>query len=176
MRIILKTNKKRLPFILNKLMTLRRVAPVALLATGALLGACGPPETTTQIGVYSGRHYNTDKALYKRFTEATGIQVKLLEAKDDALIERLNTEGEDSPADVLILADVARLDRAAGKNLFQSVDSVALNQAVPADLRDSQGRWYGLTRRLRAPMYNADLVKSEQVSSYEALADPSLKG
>ena len=116
------------------------------------------PGISKEVRVYSGRHYNTDKDLYERFTEATGIQVKLLEAKDDALIERLNTEGDDSPADVLILADVARLDRAAGMNLFQTVDSDALNQAVPRDLRDSEGRWFGLTRRLRAPMFNADRV------------------
>ena len=163
-------------FILNKLVKSRRTASALVLAIGALLGACSGPETTSQIGVYSGRHYNTDKDLYARFTEATGIQVKLLEAKDDALIERLNTEGDDSPADVLILADVARLDRAAGMNLFQTVDSDALNQAVPRDLRDSEGRWFGLTRRLRAPMFNADRVNAEQVSSYGALADPSLKG
>ena len=137
-------------FILNKLPASKAAASALVLALGALLGACGARETTTQIGVYSGRHYNADKELYTRFTEATGIQVKLLEAKDDALIERLNTEGENSPADVLILADVARLDRAAGMNLFQTVDSDALNQAVPSDLRDSQGRWYSLTRRLRA--------------------------
>ena len=167
---------QRMLFILNKLPASKAAASALVLALGALLGACGAPETTTQIGVYSGRHYNTDKELYTRFTEATGIQVKLLEAKDDALIERLNTEGENSPADVLILADVARLDRAAGMNLFQTVDSDALNQAVPSDLRDSSGRWFGLTRRLRAPMFNADLVSAEQVSSYEALADPSLKG
>ena len=163
-------------FILNKLSKSRVVVSALVLAIAGLLGACGGRETTTQIGVYSGRHYNTDKDLYTRFTEATGIQVKLLEAKDDALIERLNTEGDNSSADVLILADVARLDRAAGMNLLQKVDSAALNQAVPSDLRDSQGRWYGLTRRLRAPMFNADLVSAEQVSSYEALADPSLKG
>ena len=79
-------------FILNKLVKSRRTASALVLAIGALLGACSGPETTSQIGVYSGRHYNTDKDLYERFTEATGIQVKLLEAKDDALIERLNTE------------------------------------------------------------------------------------
>ena len=57
--------------------------------------------------------------------------MKLLEAKDDALIERLNTEGDNSSADLLILADVARLDRAASMNLLQKVDSAALNQACP---------------------------------------------
>ena len=89
-------------FILNKSPLLRAfVAALTLVAR-----PCWPVVAveSQQIGVYSGRHYNTDKELYNRFTEATGINVKLLEAKDDALIERLRSEGSNSPADVLILA------------------------------------------------------------------------
>ncbi|MEB3262167.1 MAG: iron ABC transporter substrate-binding protein, partial [Cyanobacteriota bacterium] len=80
-----------------------------------------PPASSQsqEIGVYSGRHYNTDKALYREFTRRTGIRVKLLEGKDDALIERLRTEGKNSPADVLVLVDAARLDKAADLGLFQ---------------------------------------------------------
>ena len=62
----------------------------------------------TTIGVYSGRHYNTDKELYRQFTARTGIKVNVLEAKDDALLERLKSEGKNSPADVLVLVDAAR--------------------------------------------------------------------
>lgn len=151
-----------------------RFALLIAFASG-LLSSCGSSEPQ-HIGVYSGRHYNSDKDLYERFTTETGIKVKLLEAKDDALIERLSKEGDNSPADVLILADAARLDRAANQDLFQPIQSQALLKAVPADLRDSNNRWFGLTRRLRAPMYNADAVKPIQVRSYISLADPSLKG
>ena len=127
--------------------------------------------------MYSGRHYNTDKDLYARITEANGIQVKLLEDKDDALIELLNIEGENCPpADVLILADVARLDRTAGMNLFRTADTDAITQSIPSDLRDSSGRLFGLTRRLRAPIFNAELVSAEQFSSYVGLAEPNLRG
>ena len=88
------------------------IAPERL-ALAALLGVTAGAAVLTslakansqEIGVYSGRHYNTDKALYKQFTKKTGIKVKLLEAKDDALIERLKREGANSPADVLVLAD-----------------------------------------------------------------------
>ena len=102
--------------------------------------------------------------------------MKLLEAKDDALIQRLAKEGADSPADVLILADAARLDRATGMDLFQPIESETLNRSVPADLRDSKNRWFGFTRRLRAPMFNAEKVKANEVSRYEDLAAPALKG
>ena len=71
-----------------------------------------------KVGVYSGRHYNSDKELYKLFTKRTGISVNLLEAKDDALIERLKAEGKKSSADVLVLVDAARLDRAANLGLL----------------------------------------------------------
>jgi ABC-type thiamine transport system substrate-binding protein len=65
-----------------------------------------------EVNVYSGRHYNTDKQLYSEFTRRTGIKVNVLEAKDDALLERLKSEGKNSPADVLVLVDAARLDAA----------------------------------------------------------------
>ena len=163
-------------FILNKTRSCKVAAQASLaVSIGILLIACGS-KGPREIGVYSGRHYNTDKRLYDRFTQETGIQVKLLEAKDDALIQRLAKEGEDSPADVLILADAARLDRATGMDLFQPVESETLNQSVPADLRDSKNRWFGFTRRLRAPMFNPVKVKPDEVSRYEDLAAPGLKG
>jgi iron(III) transport system substrate-binding protein len=88
-------------------------AAVLALSLAGAIGACAVGQRSgTEIGVYSGRHYNTDKELYRRFTEQTGIRVKLLEGKDDALIERLNSEGKNSPADVLVLVDAARLAKA----------------------------------------------------------------
>ncbi|MBE9173670.1 extracellular solute-binding protein [Cyanobium sp. LEGE 06143] len=136
-----------------------------------------PPELAgTEVGVYSGRHYNTDKELYKEFTERTGIEVKLLEAKDDALIERLRSEGENSPADLLVLVDAARLDKATRMDLFQPTESPALQQDVPAELRDSKGRWFGLTRRVRAVIVNPELVDPATITTYADLTKPELKG
>ncbi len=163
-------------FIVNKYRFCKVAAQFSLaVSIGVLLMACGSRKAT-EIGVYSGRHYNTDKRLYDRFTQETGIEVKLLEAKDDALIQRLAKEGTDSPADVLILADAARLDRATGMDLFQPVASETLKRSVPADLRDSKNRWFGFTRRLRAPMFNPEKVTANEVSRYEDLAAPGLKG
>ena len=130
----------------------------------------------TTIGVYSGRHYNTDKELYRQFTARTGIKVNVLEAKDDALLERLKSEGKNSPADVLVLVDAARLDAATDQGLFQPVRSAALQRDVPANLRDSQGRWYGLTRRVRAVVVNPKLVDPATIRTYADLAKPALKG
>ncbi|MEB3157339.1 MAG: extracellular solute-binding protein [Cyanobacteriota bacterium] len=129
-----------------------------------------------ELGVYSGRHYNSDQELYKAFTARTGIRIKLLEGKDDALIERLRQEGANSPADVLVLVDAARLDKAARMGLFQPVRSTALQRDVPAPLRDGQGRWFALTRRVRAVIVNPKQVNPASIRTYADLARPALKG
>lgn len=128
------------------------------------------------VNVYSGRHYNTDKRLYERFTQQTGIKVNLLEGKDDELIQRLRSEGNNAKADVLVLVDAARLYRAQQANLFQPISSSQLNSAVPANLRDTRGRWYALTRRARPVIVNAALVKPSLIRTYADLARPELKG
>lgn len=155
----------------------RSVRPRSLAGVLALLGLALPiGASAREIGVYSGRHYNTDKALYQAFTRATGIQVKLLEAKDDTLIERLRSEGSNSQADVLVLVDAARLTRAADLGLLQRSRSAALLRDVPLSLRDPQGRWYGLTRRVRAVIVNPRLVPPGSIRTYADLASPALKG
>ncbi len=149
---------------------------IALGGGGLALFGTATAQTGTSIGVYSGRHYNTDKQLYDRFTAKTGIKVRLLEGKDDALIERLRTEGKSSPADVLVLVDAARLDKANAMGLFQPIRSTTLLRDVPVSLRDSKGRWFALTRRVRAVVVNPKQVNPASIRTYADLAKPSLKG
>ena len=153
------------------------LAGLALPLGGALMAlAPGAARAQIELGVYSGRHYNSDQALYKDFTARTGIRIKLLEGKDDALIERLRQEGANSPADVLVLVDAARLDKAAGLGLFQPIRSAALQRDVPAPLRDGKGRWFALTRRVRLVIVNPKQVNPASIRTYADLAKPSLKG
>lgn len=147
---------------------------LGLLGLAALVPA--PARAEVELGVYSGRHYNSDQALYKAFTARTGIRVKLLEGKDDALIERLRQEGANSPADVLVLVDAARLDKAAGLGLFQPARSPALRRDVPAPLRDPRDRWFALTRRVRVVIVNPKRVNPATIRTYADLAKPALKG
>ena len=147
-------------------------AGLALVVSGCG-GARGPRQT---IGVYSARHYNTDKELYRRFTAKTGISVNLLEGKDNALIERLRSEGSQSPADVLVLVDAARLVRAREQGLFQPIHSAALDRDVPTNLRDPDGHWFGLTRRVRMVVVNPSLVPPAGIRRYADLAGEALRG
>ena len=133
-------------------------------------------QETEEINVYSARHYDTDMALYEKFTEETGIKVNLIEGGSDALIERILSEGEFSPADILITVDAGRLWRAEQKGIFQSVSTDTLISRVPDNLRDNEGFWYGLSKRARVIVKNKNRNFQINVEDYEDLADTSLKG
>lgn len=150
---------------------------LVLMALGMALPGCAfGPKPTREVRVYSGRHYNTDQAIYRQFEASTGIRVRLLESNDNAILQRLQQEGRNSSADVLILVDAARLANAAELGLFQPLPSARLMEEVPASLRDPEGRWFALTRRVRALVVNPALVKPGSLTSYADLADPGLRG
>jgi iron(III) transport system substrate-binding protein len=129
------------------------------------------------VNVYSHRHYDTDEALFQRFTEETGIRVRVVSASADELITRLEREGPASPADVLITVDAGRLHRAKERGLLQPVRSEVLEAAIPPRLRDPEGFWFGLTSRARIIAYARDRVDPEEdLSTYEDLADERWAG
>jgi iron(III) transport system substrate-binding protein len=128
------------------------------------------------LNLYSSRHYNTDEALYSGFTQQTGIRINRIEAPEDALLERLRTEGAASPADVLVTVDAGRLWRAERMGLFQPVRSAALDARIPAALRQPDGLWFGFSTRARVIVFAKDAVKPGEIRNYEDLADPKWKG
>jgi iron(III) transport system substrate-binding protein len=128
------------------------------------------------VNVYTGRHYQTDEALYAGFTKATGIKVNRIEASEDAIIERIRNEGARSPADVMITVDAGRLWRAEQLGLFQPVKSATLEARIPANLREPGGHWFGFSSRARVIAYNKDKVRAGEIATYEDLADPKWKG
>ena len=132
--------------------------------------------TEKEVRVYSGRHYNTDREVYKRFAEETGIRVRLIEAAGISLIERLKREGKNSQADLILLVDAARITNAAKANLLQKIESFKLDNDVPDGLKDPGKEWYALTRRVRVMVANPKVVDISKINDYTDLADPSLKG
>jgi len=128
-----------------------------------------------EVNVYSHRHYETDKILFKKFTTQTGIKVNVVKAKAAELIQRLITEGKNSPADVLITVDAGGLHQAKKARVLQPATSETLEKRVPAALRDRDGYWYGLTVRARVIAYAKDRVKPADLSTYEDLAKPVWK-
>ena len=134
------------------------------------------PAFAGEVNVYSARKEQLIKPLLDTFTEQTGITVNFVTGKDDALLERLRLEGENSPADLLVTADAGRLYRAAEMGLTQTVRSAVLHKNIPENLRDPGGQWFGLTFRARPIFYAKDRIYKEELSTYENLADPKWKG
>ena len=154
----------------SPLLTLGLVAlPLLVSGCGVVGGSDGPA-----IQVFSARSYGAEQA-YARFTEQTGIEVEFLNGSDAELRERLQAEGTGSEADVYLTVDVANLSLAAEQDLLQPIDSTELDSAVPANLRDPEGRWYGLSERARVIIYNTDEVDPAELSTYAALGDPGWK-
>jgi iron(III) transport system substrate-binding protein len=129
-----------------------------------------------EVNLYSARKEKLIKPLLDRFTEETGIKVNLVTGKADALLQRLQSEGRNSPADLLITTDAGRLHRAKQAAVTQAVESAVLSQRVPASFRDPEGHWYGLSLRARPILYVKGQVDPSALSSYEALADPQWRG
>ena len=146
------------------------------LAFTLLAVAAGASAQEQVLNLYSARHYSTDEALYANFTRQTGIRINRIEAGDDQLLERLKTEGANSPGDVLLIVDASRLAHAEGLGLFQPVKSKSLEERVPASLRDPEGEWFGFSSRARVLIYNKSTVKPADVATYASLADPVNKG
>jgi iron(III) transport system substrate-binding protein len=149
---------------------------MAAVAVGQLRNINRGIAQTGVVNLYSARHYDTDNALYEGFTKKTGIKVNLVEAKAEELIERIKSEGANSPADLIITVDAGNLWRAKDAGILQPVPSPILTSAIPANLRDPNNQWFGLSKRARVIMYNKDKVKPSDLSTYEALTDPKWKG
>jgi iron(III) transport system substrate-binding protein len=149
---------------------------VGALIVVALLSTATVSAQDKVVNLYSSRHYQTDEALYNGFTQLTGIRINRIEGAEDALLERLKYEGPNSPADVLITVDAARLWRAQQMRLFQPVKSAVLERRIPLNLRERDGNWFGFSKRARVIAYNKQLINPTDVQNYENLADPGVKG
>ncbi len=128
------------------------------------------------LNLYSSRHYSTDEALYANFEKATGIKINRIEGVEDPLIERMKSEGDKSPADVLITVDMGRLLKAQEAGLFQPIKSALLDEKIPRELRSADGTWYGFSVRARPIYYAKGRIDPKQIADYEDLANPKFKG
>ena len=146
-----------------------------VIATVVLLFSV-PAWSAEEVNVYSARKENLIKPLLDQFSQSTGIRVNLITAGADELIKRLQTEGRNSPADILLTVDAGRLHAAEAAGLLQTVESDILNQAIPAHFRDLDNHWFGLSLRSRVIVYSKDRVSRSELSTYEDLAYDKWKG
>jgi len=150
---------------------------VAALAVLALAAGCtrgAAPGAPGVVNVYSARHYDSDQAIYDAFTKQTGIEVRVLPANADQLLERIKLEGPSTQADLVMAADAGALWRIAEAGLLQAVDTPALRAAAPERMRDPMLRWWAFSKRARVIAYRKGAIDPATIQSYDSLASPAL--
>jgi iron(III) transport system substrate-binding protein len=155
---------------LNICAFLRRTTSVAILALLGAVASLAPVRAEEEVNIYSYREPGLINPLLEAFTKETGIKTNVIFAKS-GLVERMAQEGRISPADVLLTNESGLLLQAVDAGVTQPARSGVLEGAIPASLRDSDGRWFGLTLRARVIYASKDRVTQEAIT-YEELADP----
>jgi iron(III) transport system substrate-binding protein len=155
-------------------MTLRAKIAAGLIAVGCL-GSAADAFAAEEVNVYTTRQEVLIRPLLDVFEKESGIRVNVVFAKE-GVIERMKSEGANSPADAILTADVGYILQAKTEGLLQPVQSEVLNAAIPSQYRDPDGTWYGLALRARPIMYAKDRVDPAELSTYEDLADPKWQG
>ena len=143
----------------------------ALASTFAALPAA---QADGVVNVYSYRQPDLIKPVLDAFSARTGIDTQVL-FLDKGLEERIAAEGVNSPADVILTVDIARLTAAKEKGVTQAVDDAGINAALPAEYRDPEGHWFGVTKRGRV-IYASKVRVADTDISYADLADPKWQG
>ena len=128
-----------------------------------------------EVNVYSYRQPILIDPFFEEFTKTTGIKVNVLHAKK-GLLERVVSEGANTPADLVLTVDIARLSQFVQKDLLMEVNSVILNKNIPPHLRDSNNKWFALSKRARILAVSKDRVSNNSIKNIEDLADPRWRG
>lgn len=129
-----------------------------------------------ELNVYSARKSHLIKPLLDKFSNTYDIKVNLITSKADALLKKLEVEGKNSPADILITTDAGRLHRAKNAGVLQAAITDKMNSKVAAHLQDPENYWLALTTRARVIVYSKERVNPSKISSYQDLADAKWKG
>lgn len=128
-----------------------------------------------EVNIYSYRQAYLLEPLLEAFTEETGIQTNVVFARN-GLAERLEREGMNSPADVVMTVDISRLNDLVERGLTQNLQNDELEQNIPANLRHPDGKWFALTTRGRMIYASVDRVEEGEITTYEDLANPEWEG
>jgi len=133
-------------------------------------------EPQNELTIYTSRQPQLIEPIIEKFTDETGIKVNYLSGNAQELMERIDVEGEKSPADIFMTVDAGVLWQAAERDIFETIDSDVLKNNIPSYLRDPNNQWFGLSKRARTIVFSNDQFSEDDFSSYEDLADPKWKG
>lgn len=160
-----------------------------IIVTAGLLASCSPTPTTPaedsvpdavsvpkSLTIYSSRHYDSDRILYEAYEEKSGIRVDVREAGAPQLLETMKAEGENSPADLVIAADAGALWKFQDAGLTQPLSNADIESKVPENLRETNGHWFGMARRVRLVAYDPTRFEASDVDSWAKLANEDKRG
>ena len=148
---------------------------ISICASLLILVSCAY-EPADELTIYTSRQPQLIEPIVEKFTLETGIKVNFLSGNAQELMERIDVEGDNSPADIFMTVDAGVLWQAAERDIFSSTNSKILEENIPSYLRDSENKWFGLSKRARTIVYSNDQFNDNDFSTYEDLADPKWKG
>jgi iron(III) transport system substrate-binding protein len=154
---------------------MKKITTAFLVCATAATAIASSAVAEGELNLYSSRHYDTDERLYSDFTDLTGITINRIEANADELIARMEAEGANSPADILLTVDTSRLERAKNAGVLQAIESDVLEARIPVNLQDAENEWFGFSQRARIIFYNKTNVTNPPMD-YLSLADPAYEG
>ena len=133
--------------------------------------------SSEEINLYTARHYKSDKILYEKFEKKYGIKVNYISSKGKVLVERIKSEGKDSPADILFVVDAGNLWKVEELGLFQRIKSNKIRDILPKNLIGGNNKWVAITKRARVIFYNPDITDKNEIESldYEDLSSAKWK-
>ena len=148
---------------------------ISICASLYILVSCAY-EPADELTIYTSRQPQLIEPIVEKFSLETGIKVNFLSGNAQELMERIDVEGDNSPADIFMTVDAGVLWQAAERDIFSSTNSKILEENIPSYLRDSENKWFGLSKRARTIVYSNDQFNDNDFSTYEDLADPKWKG
>ena len=130
---------------------------------------------SAELNIYSHRQKFLIQPFIDEFSRRTKIKVNIVFASK-GLAQRLQSEGEASPADVVLTVDIARLKIYSDKGLFQPINSAILKNAIPGHLRSKDDTWFGFSKRSRVIAVSSERVNSNTLKRIEDLSNAEWKG
>ena len=139
------------------------------------IAGCSPVQ---EVNIYTSRHYDVDDILYAEFTKKTGIQVNVISGSGVALMERLKSEGKNSPGDVFFTVDAGNLANFQKGGFLQPITSQKIKDLVPEELRGVHDEWVAIAKRARVIFYNPESITQDEIDGirYEELSEEKWRG
>jgi iron(III) transport system substrate-binding protein len=148
---------------------------ISICASLFILVSCAY-EPADELTIYTSRQPQLIEPIIEKFSLESGIKVNFLSGNAQELMERIDVEGDNSPADIFMTVDAGVLWQAAERDIFSSTNSKILEENIPSYLRDPENKWFGFSKRARTIVYSNDQFNDNDFSTYEDLADPKWKG